>query len=174
MDPKVLESMPPTIRARIVTVIEDKLKRMRPEDGHCTKWYGVLNEPIDPDRSGQLNGDTISVLDRDEETTYEAGTVVNKLRIQMEYWLRTSPSFKPSKMLEIARGDIVRLMLREQQLKESPEKAPLTMGIHLVHSDKDVEGPRAQFVSGLVEFDVVYRHHKLDPCKLPSEALAAN
>lgn len=171
MDPNVIKSMSPTVRARIMTVIEGKLKLMRPEDGHCVKWDKVLREPIEPDRSAQLNGDTVSVLDREEESTYEAGFVVQSLRVQMEYWLRTSPSFPSSQMLEIVRGDLVKLMLREQQLKEGPDRPALTMGIHIRHSDKDVEGPRASFVSGLVEFDIVYRHHKLDPCKLPSEAL---
>jgi hypothetical protein len=154
-----------TVRARIMQQLKTNIEAMTLKNS-TVKWTTVMLEPLDTAREEQIIGDAISLYDNRETYTYEVGCVLCVLQVQCDYWYKLKAGQSASVELERLRGDLVKAIVADQQLTETETNTPLTIGIHVLNYDKDIESPRAEFVGGFLEIEIRYRHKKQDPAAL--------
>lgn len=154
--------MADTVRERIMLELVKRVEDMQPPE---IQWHVIrrtaLNEELDTNYEN-----IISIMDTDEEYNYLAGFIEPLLRVDMEFWLQVRQGSAPSTDLNKALGDLTTLVLQNHALIETGTDTPLTINMQIVESVKDIAGPQENVVSGLLSFDVLYRHKATDPTAL--------
>lgn len=158
-----------TVRTRIIGELKARLEAMSESNGDYLKWASVVTTSLESIGVEKSFGRLVGIFDRDEAYLYQAQHVECTLRVQVEYWYKVATGSDPSTEAERIRGNLVGVLTKQQALLEQGTGATLTIAIRLTNSDKDVDGPREDFIGGLIELSVIYRHKLHDPYKLQGQ-----
>ncbi len=150
-----------SIRENIIEFLRDAFECLEVVPPYTTQWAEIQRAPIPS--SNKKTGPTLSIYDVSERLEPEIESYRNKLLLIFEF------SY-PMKEGDIPSTELNRILTDVQRLVRSDIYCGgLSLNVVEVGSDLDIEGTGDNIVSGIVQYEVQYRHKILDPTKLRGE-----
>lgn len=152
------------IRNRILAVLKQRFLDVADGvGGHIITWNVVERKPLE-DQQMEM-GNAIALLEGPETKRDEVQRVRASLTLLTEFWVRLELGDEPSDRLNRVMGDIY-LTMRGTNGQGiyvlEPDDTQLALDIQERRNELDVGGPGDTLVGGVVEWEILYRHHAND------------
>lgn len=157
MNGTLKEPFPPdTQRMKIIDHLIARFEGcIQGQNGRFMTWNTVSDCPI-TDAQKQL-GNTIGIFDGRENKKPEVGSSRATLSLMTEFHVRLAKGDKPNRIANLVLGEVQSIMLSDIYA------GGLCLNIVEVGNELDVEGPQDTAVSGIIFWEVQYRHKAGNP-----------
>lgn len=165
-----VQGFPQTVRDRIMEHLKARFEAVQKDvDDSPLTWNTVVRRQLTD--TEQQHGHAITLLDPGEVKNEEIGYMRCELTVITEFWIRLYQGDVPSVRLNEVMGEVQRTMRSDIYSTVTPgdPTTQLTINITEVRNEFDVDSPDDSLVGGVVAWNVIYRHHILDPRRLQCE-----
>lgn len=160
----MIDPVPPdTVRSRIMRHLLDRFTTCRAGvDGRHITWGAVSDTPFS-EKEAQFAPERIALIDVRERKRPEVGYSRCELTVNAEFHATLAKGDKPNEIANQVLGEVQAVMLSDIYC------GGLTLDIVEVGNELEVEGSNDTSVSGIVFWEILYRHKAGDPRKLVGE-----
>lgn len=153
---------PPTVRLRIIDHLKERFEKAKAgQGGRYITWNTVATQPITKPET--IAGSAVGIYDSRERKKPEAGYARSTIQLATEFHVRLAQGDDATRIANLVLGEVQAIMLSDIHC------GGLSLNIVETGNELDVEGPNGTLVSGIVFWEVLYRHKAGDPRTLVGE-----
>lgn len=157
---------PQTVRDRIMQHLLSRFAAcVEGQGGRYITWNTISDAPL---KEGQkVLGNAIGVFDSRERKKPEVSLVRAALEVNTEFHVRLAHGDNPVAVARAVLGEVQAIMLSDIYCTEPTGQ--LSLNIVEIGNELDVDGPDDKSVSGIVFWEIQYRHQAGNSRKLQGE-----
>lgn len=161
---------PQPVRDRILEHLKGRFEAIQQGvDEHVLTWNTVERRVLTA--TEQQVGNALAILSPAETKEEEVGYMRATLTVVTEFWVRSFLGEGLDAQATIILSEVYRTMREDIYCTVVPgdPNTQLTLNITEVRNEIDVEGVADGTIGGIIEWSILYRHHKQDSRKLVGE-----